>query len=161
MGDAIRRPAETPALGVPDMEFARARATAANNLVGNSKWLTIPTIVLTAAIQIVGTIAMKALATGRFRVRFTGVIANSGDANEPAIAAVSHGTGITAGDYIQAPTTIILGANGALALIVDLPTQGFTAAVGSTTNINALLTGVGGAVLTVPTNGMQLEVQEY
>src|ERR1700679_1586485 len=145
MTDA-RRPLQTTPLGVPDFGWLDGRSSSIAALVGNKKWLTIPTVTITAinpVYQNVGAISMTALRTGRFRGRLTGYVVNGGGAVHLLYGAMSHGNGVLTPDYAQTPLQIVAageetGGNATVALTIDFPANGFTAVVGSTTNINAL-----------------------
>ena len=168
MTDA-RRPLQTTPLGVPDFGWLSARSQAALVLVANKKWITIPTVVLTAVnpvYQIVGSIPMLATTTGRFRGRLTGYPLNTAGAPHLLFGAMSHGTGILVPDYaqiaLQLPANVSeTGGNGTVALTIDFPANGFTAAVGSTTAINALFGVDVASVIAIGTNAIQFEVEEY
>lgn len=167
--DVFRRPDNTPCLGVPDFGWLTARAQAAITLIGNKKWLTVPTVVLTAVnptYQIVGTLSMVATTTGRFRGRLTGYALNTAGAPHLIFGAMSHGTGVLTPDYaqiaLQLPANVSeTGGNGTVALTIDFPLNGFTAVIGSTTNINALFGADVGSVVAIGSNAIQFEVEEY
>ena len=163
MTDA-RRPEQTTPLGVPDFGWVQARAQAGVVLAGNTKWVTVPTIAVTIAGVTAATIPMVATTTGRFRARLTGYVANLSGVTPHAITpAMGHGVTIV---YTQAtllvPPSVGEFVNTAtVALIVDFPLNGFTAVVGSTTNIIATLAADANGALAIETNAMQFEVQEY
>ena len=163
-----RRPLQTSPLGVPDFGWLTARAQAAIVLVANKKWITIPTVVLTAVnptYQNVGTISMVATTTGRFRGRLTGYVLNTAGAPHLIFGGMSHGASLTP-DYaqiaLQRPANVSeTGGNGTVALTIDFPANGFTAAIGSTTNINALFGADVASVVAIGGNAVQFEVEEY
>jgi hypothetical protein len=156
-------------LGIPDVEWARSiavqaskRAATAALTAGNRKWQTVPAITLTASPLIVATFDMFAFSTGRFFIRSGGVL--NGDSPALFQYGVSHGVGVTAADYSQIQMLTVSGGEApgtVVTVAVDLPTVGFTAVVGSTTRINLLMTGVSGAHVAVPVNGITFDVQEY
>jgi hypothetical protein len=166
--DHVRRPQNTPTLGVPDFGWAVARATQALILSANKKWTTIAPITLTASPLIVGSLSMVATTTGRFIAHATGVV--NGDATGGLITmAMSHGPANLVADYTQA-TLVVFSSSGegaqgtaTIALIVyfNSVTVPFTAVVGSTTVFNLIATGVGGAHVSLPLDGLQFEVTEY
>jgi hypothetical protein len=163
MTDA-RRPLQTTPLGVPDFGWLNARAQAAFVLIANTKWVTVPTVAVTTAGVTAATIPMVATTTGRFRARLTGYVANTSAVTLAEITpAIGHGATLS---YTQSPLNVPPSTGEALntatvALIVDLPLNGFTAAVGSTTNIIANLVASANGLLVIATNAMQFEVQEY
>lgn len=162
--DHVRRPTNTPTLGVPDFGWLAARAQAAVALIGNTKWVTVAPVALTVAPGVtIASIPMTALATGRFRARLTGYISNTSGALHVITPAIGHGVTL---DYTQAFLNVPAGTGEAVdtatvALIVDLPANGFTAVVGSTTNIIANLTADANGVMLLLAHAMQFEVQEY
>jgi hypothetical protein len=167
MGDA-RAPVETPKLGVPDVEWPRAIAVKALNILGNKQWISVPGLTITAVdptYQIAATLSMVAKGTGRFRARFVGYIGNSGGATHQFFGGVSHGTGVLTNDYVAFPLNVppsVESAQATIALIFDFPTgAGFTAAVGSTTDINMLVSADAASDLVLFTRAAQFEVEEY
>lgn len=161
----VRRPLQTSPLGVPDFEWPRAIATQALNLVENKKWVSIPTATLTAlnpVYQLLGTFSMVAKATGRFRARMMGYIANEDSGNHNFFGGIGHSALLTT--YAQSPLTVPPSGESnmaTVALTVDFAVLGFTAAVGSTTTINALGGCDSASHLVIFTNAMQFEVEEY
>lgn len=163
-----RRPSGTPALGVPDVEWANARATAANSLIGNKKWVSLVGQSVTAInpiYQIAATISMTALSTGRFRARLVGYVGNSAAGGHNIFPGMSHGTGVLVPDYAQTGGLLVSpsgeGSGSTIALIVDFPANGFTAVVGTTTAINALTSVDSGTTVFMRNNAVQFEVEEY
>lgn len=167
MSEALRRPLHSPALGIPDMWPAFARAKAVQALVGNKKWTTNPGLInATGADQILATLSMTALATGRFRVRASGVVSVSAINMEMTLGA-SHGAGVAAPDYAQ-PIVFLPGPPGEgiqgvtwFSLILDFSSApvSFTAALGSTTALNLV---VNATVNTdFETHGIQFEAEEF
>jgi hypothetical protein len=167
--DRMRRPNNTPTLGVPDIAWAEARAAAATALSGNKKWVSVPPLTITAVdptFQIAAILSMTALATGRFRARWMGYIENIDSGNHTLFGGMSHGTGILVPNYTQSALIIPPSGEGNMAtaaLIVDFPSLGtpFVAALGSTTAINLLVAADAASDLHLLTNATQFEVEEY
>ncbi len=167
MVDKARRPVETEPLGIPDMWPAFGRASAVQALVGNKKWTTNSgTITATGADQVIATLSMTALATGRFRVRASGVVSVFA-INQTMILGVSRGAGVAAAAYAQPsvdlPNPAGEGANGVewISLIVDFSSAplSFTAALGSTTVLNLVMNASNSTEFEV--HGLQFEAEEF
>jgi|SRR5882672_1627855 len=167
MGDA-RRPLETPALGVPDVEWSRAAAVQALNILGNKKWVSVAPLTVTAlspVYQIAATLSMVAKGTGRFRARWFGYVSNVDAGAHNLFGSVSHGASVLVADYVQFPLLVQPSGEGAVstvAFVIDLPTAAaFTAPVGSTTPINLLVGADAASDIIFRTRATQFEVEEY
>jgi len=168
MSEALRRPLHSPALGIPDMWPAFARAAAVQALVGNKKWTKVAAISLTTAAQVVATLSMTAKVTGRFRVRATGVLSTN-SAGNTFTASVSHGTNVTAADYsriaqfIPYSTDEVYEAWGPFALIVDYSslTPAVTFTVGATAVLNLVMLANANSAVEIQANAMEFEAEEF
>jgi len=162
----VRRPLQTSPLGVPDVEFAVARAQAAN-ISPASGWLTVLPLTITAlnpVYQVAATITLTAKRTGNFRGRFTGYISNTDSGNHSLFDGMSTGAGNLTPLYAQSPLIIAPSGEGNMAtaaLIVDFPSLGFTTALGVTTIFNLLVGCDSASHLLILTRACQFEVQEY
>lgn len=162
----VRRPLQTSPLGVPDFEFPRALAAKALGIVGNKKWVSVPTIIVTAlhtTFQVAASLSMVA-STGRFRARAMGYVENADAGNHTFFDGMSHGTGVIVPTYEQA--ALIIPPSGeasmaTMALVIDFPTVGFTAAPGSTTVFNLLVSCDSASHISLLPNAVQFEIEEY